>query len=483
MRHFRLTSLLSATTAAALTAGCTVGPDYQTPSVTTPAAWESTPPGVNADGTADLTRWWTAFDDPVLDRLMEDAVAGNHDLRIAGQRVLEARADRAIAAASGEPSLSASATAERARQSKAMPFIPLGGIANSFQAGFDASWEIDLFGKNRRAVEAADASLEAAEWDRRGVLVSLLGELGTDYAALRTAQARIAIAQRTIAADRDELDLARQKFDHGLGSELDVAQADAELQQVSAQQPQLETAVAQNAHAIAVLLGKPPEALTDELSLPGRALPAPPALPALLPSEVVRNRPDLRRAERTAAAANAEVGVAIAAKFPSFNLASTLGGDAGRLNRLLTGPGVAWSLAGSLAQPIYAGGALDAAVEKARAESEALRIAYEQSVFQAFAEVEDALASLSNERRRFDSLQRAVSANRTALDRANALYRGGLTPFLNVVTSERNLFAAEDALAQSDLTLTQQTVALYKALGGGWQVAANAQPETPAPRP
>lgn len=475
----KVETLFSALGIALFAGGCTVGPDYQPPVVETPAEWSAPPAGASESPVA--TRWWSGFADPTLDHLVELAVANNHDVRIAAQRILVARADRVSAAAAGLPSLSANAGAGRSRQSKAMTLMPVGGVANTFQAGFDASWEIDLFGGTRRSVEAADAALDAAVWDRRDVLVSLLGELGTGYAALRTAQDRIAIARRTIAADREGLDLARERFQHGLGSELDVAQAKAELDQVEAALPPLETIVAQKIHALALMTGRPPEALEAMLATPAAVLPAPPTLPVTLPSEVIRNRPDIRRAERMLASANAMIGVAIADKFPKFDLAPSIGGEAGRLNKLLTASGLVWSVAANGTQKIWSGGALDAAVDKAEAVTEENRLAYEQTVFKAFSEVEDALSALGNERRRFDSLREAVAANRIALQRSTALYRGGLAPFINVVNSERNLYATEDALAQSDLSLTEQTVALYKALGGGWQVAADSPPDRPVP--
>jgi NodT family efflux transporter outer membrane factor (OMF) lipoprotein len=451
---------------------CAVGPDYTPPSVEAPAAWSEGMSGLDngPDSAERLTHWWTSFKDPELDRLVALAVAGNHDVKIAAQRVLAARADRTIAAAGFYPSLSSSATAERAQQSKNLTLPHARSLSNTFQAGFDASWEIDLFGKTQRSVEAADATLEAVIEDRRGVLVSLLGELGNDYSQLRSAQERIAIAQRNIAADQDALDLAQQKFGNGLGSELDVAQARAELETVRAALPQFETLVAQNAHAIAVLLGREPGALTDELAGDPRPLPlAPPLLPASLPSEVVRNRPDIRAAERSLASANAQIGVAVAQLFPSFSISPSIGWEAGTINKLLTSQGAIWGLAGSANVPLFQGGALEANVGKAKAIAEEDRLSYQKTVLGAFQDVEDALVALKNEQRRQATLQQVVDANRLALQRSTELYRNGIGNFINVVNSERNLNNAEDALAQSALAWVQQSIAFYKSLGGGWQ--------------
>ncbi len=468
-------------------AACTVGPDYAPPATTAPAAWSEAAPLLDQgpDAGRRLIHWWTSFNDAELDRLVEQAVAGNHDVKIAAQRVLAARADRAIAAAGYYPSLSAGAVAQRVQQSKDLTIPPMPSLSNTFEAGFDASWEIDLFGKTRRTVEAADAALGAVIEDRRAVLVSLLGDLGNDYCQLRSAQERIGIARRTIAADQDALDLAQQKFSNGLGSELDVAQARAELETVRAGLPQFETMVAQNAHAIAVLLGREPAALNEELiETAGTLPPVPPSLPSALPSEVVRNRPDIRAAERTLASANAEIGVAVAQLFPSFTLSPSLGWEAGTMNKLLTSQGLIWGLVGSVNQPIFQGGALEANIDKAKAVTEQDRLLYQKTVLGAFQDVEDALVALKNEQRRQTTLQLAVEANRLALQRATELYRNGIGGFINVVNSERNLNGAEDTLAQSALSAVQQSIAFYKALGGGWQALdqADAPPRQAAAR-
>jgi NodT family efflux transporter outer membrane factor (OMF) lipoprotein len=458
----------------ALVAGCTVGPDYVPPKIDAPADWtEAKTPGLIGTGpeaAKQLDRWWAAFNDPTLDHLVQVAIEDNLDLKIAEQRLVEARAQRTTAAAGFLPTLDASGTAERQRYSTALKFPPYGGVFNTYQAGFDASWEIDIFGKTRRGVEAADATVAATVENRRDVLVSLLAELGQDYAALRSAQARLDIARRNIAADQDALDLTRAKFTGGLGNELDVAQAQAQLQTLNAAVPQLQATVAVQCHAIAVLLGKEPGALEAELATPGPLLPAPPVLPATVPSDVVRNRPDIRAAERQIAGANAEVGVAIAQMFPSFSITPSFGIAAGTLHQILQGNALQWGAPASISVPIFEGGKLEAAVTQAKAVTEEDRLTYRKTVLTAFQEVEDALVGYSTERRRHASLLAARDADRTAVDRATSLYRSGLGAFLDVLDSERSLYSAEDAAAQSDLTLTQQTIALYKALGAGWQV-------------
>jgi NodT family efflux transporter outer membrane factor (OMF) lipoprotein len=478
-RASRRPTLAAGALALTLTA-CTLGPDYTPPAANAPGGWTEAASAKSADpqplvfgpkAKKQLERWWTGFGDPVLDRLVEQAIAGNYDIKVATQRVIEAKADRAIAASSFYPTLSASSQLARYQISGndkgSIPYTTYSSVGT----GFDVSWEPDIFGKIQRQVEAADATLGAQIENRRAVLVSLLGELGTDYMALRSAQERIAIAHRGIALDQDALNLSTAKFKAGLGTELDVAQARAQLEQVRATIPPLATQVAQNAHAIAVLLGRDPGALETELSRDAPLPPSPPALPATIPSQVVRDRPDIREAERTLAAANAQIGVAIAQKFPSFTLSPSALWQVGAINNMSTITGLVTELVGSIKQPILDGGTLDAQEVKAKAVREEDLQTYAKTVISAFREVEDSLVTLNNERERHTTLQREVEADRLALQRATELYRSGIGQFLNVIDSERSLNETEDSLAQSNLTLAQQTIAFYKALGGGWQSA------------
>ncbi len=340
---------------------------------------------------------------------------------------------------------------------------------NFFDADASLSWEVDLFGKTKRTVEAADATVGASVEDRRGALVTLLGELGNDYTALRAAQLRLAIAKRNVDAEQETLNLTRSKFDAHLGSELDVAQSEAQLANVRAVIPQLETIVVQQGNAIAVLLGEEPGALTAELSQSGALPPAPPVLPAAMPSDVVRNRPDIRAAERQLAAANAQIGVADAARYPSLTLNPQAALAGGTLHQMFSSAGLLWVAAASVKQPIFEGGKLDANIRSAEASAEEARLAYKKTVLTAFREVEDSLVAYEAEQRRHKELIMARDASRRALDRASELYKAGLGDFINVLDGERNLYTAEDSLAQSELTLTQTTVSLYKALGAGWQ--------------
>jgi NodT family efflux transporter outer membrane factor (OMF) lipoprotein len=460
------TRLLGASVLVLALAACTVGPDYQAPAPETRAGWQGQQ---QAADFAQIQQWWAAFHDAELDSLVARAIAGNLDVKMAEQHIIEARAQKAVAEAGYYPTVSSSGGASRAHVPKDLFTLPSGNTVNFFDADVSMSWEIDLFGKTKRNVEAAEANLGANIEDRRGALVTLLGELGKDYAALRAAQLRLDIAKRNVDAEAELLDLTRAKYKGGLGSELDVAQAEAQLANVRAVIPQLETTVAQQGNAIAVLLGQEPGSLTAELSESKALPPAPPVLPAAMPSDVVRNRPDIRAAERQMAVANAQIGVADAARYPSLTLSPQAALAGGTLHQMFSSAGLLWVAAASIKQPIYEGGKLDANVRSAEASAEEARLNYKKTVLTAFREVEDALVAYEAEQRRHRELINGRDASKRALERATELYRAGIGDFLNVLDGERNLYTAEDALAQSEQTLTQQTVALYKALGAGWQ--------------
>ncbi|MEC4592637.1 MULTISPECIES: efflux transporter outer membrane subunit [Nitrospirillum] len=473
----RRARLLAATAALALTAACTLGPDYQPPAADAPASWSATATQataqvadktqVNTDPTM-LAHWWTEFRDPTLDKLVADVVAGNLDLKVAEQRILSARAQRQQAAAAQYPSVKGESAAMRNRLPPGATGS-LGGTSNIFLAGFDASWELDLFGGTRRSIEAADANIEAGIENRRSLVMSMLAELGTDYAALRSVQARIVIANENVRLSQETRDLTAAKYKVGLATELQLAEADGQLEQQKAVLPSLATQAAQRAHAIATLTGRTPADVDSLLTTAGPEVPLPPTLPANLPSEVVRARPDIRAAERTMAATNAQIGVKEAARFPKLSLGLIGGFLNPDIGKLLQGDSFGWSVGPTLSGPIYDGGRLKAGVKDAEAQAEEARLTYRKTVLTAFQEVEDALVAYANERQRNETLHRALDAAQRAQDRARSQYRAGLADFLTVLDADRTLATSKDAVAQSDYALVQQTIALYKALGGGWQ--------------
>lgn len=476
--------LLAATLALGVAAlaldACTLGPDYQRPDAPTPERWSDAAQAASHPADPDgLSHWWTGFNDATLDALVGDVVAGNLDVQVAEQRILAARAQRRITAAGQYPSVNGDVDALYNRLPGGL-FSSGAKDSNAFILGFDASWEADIFGGIKRGVEAADASLAASVADRRAVVVSVLAELGTDYAALRSAQERRQIADENVRLSQETRDLTAAKFKAGLASELEVAESEAALQRQKAAIPQLDTTIAQQIHAIAILTGQVPESLEKRLSATGPTVPAPPTLPLSLPSEVVRARPDIQAAERTLAASVAEIGVKEADRFPKFKISLDAGLESGIVSRLFRPDQVGLSVGPQITGPIFDAGRRKAAVQSAQAQAQADLLSYRKTVLGAFREVEDALVAFGNERTRNQTLHRALDASRVAQERARSQYRAGLVDFLTVLDADRTLASARDSVAQSDFTLVQQTVALYKALGGGWQAGEQARPDATA---
>ena len=454
-------------------AGCAVGPDYRPPAVMVPHAWgQGDQPGV-ALAPANLTAWWRGFHDPVLDRLMDRAIANNLDLKVALANVREARALRGIAAADEVPTIDASGTYARLRDTENVRPLPPGFDPGHhfFQVGLDASWEIDLWGRIRRAVEAADATLDAAEDNRRDVLVIVLAEVARNLVAVRTAQQRLIIAQNNIQSQREVVDLTRARFDAGLGTEVDVAQARTVLATTEAQVPALEVARDQPIHRLAVLVGEAPATVLEELRRVDRIPGAPPSVPIGLPSDLLRRRPDVRRAERELAAATARIGVATADLFPRVSLTGTLGVAAIDAAKTFTGGSRFSSIGPEVVWPIFAGGRIRAGIRVQEAHQEAALARYDQTVLAALEETENALIAYGNEHARQQRLAEAVEASQIALTLSRELYLRGLADFLTVLDNERSVYAAEDQRVQSERTLVVSLIALYKALGGGWEPA------------
>lgn len=456
-----------------LLAGCTVGPDYRPPEADVPAGWtEHAATRAEIERTqARMRDWWASFHDPVLDRLVATAVASNLDLRIAGQRLLEAQDMREALSAALAPQIDFSGQAGLQRFSTTLEFPPLPGVSPSnrlWSPGFTASWELDVFGRIRRQIEAQDAELGADIEARRGVLLAVVGELATDYVALRSAQREVVIAESNIRAARDGLALTQRVFTQGLGTSLQVAQAQAELETEQATTSPLRTRIAQLSHAIGVLLGQMPGSVEAMLLRPA-PLPRAPGLPVSLPSMVIANRPDIREAERRYAEASANIGVAVAQLYPDFTLPLSIGLQSSMIHELLAADSLAFQLVLSAAEPIYHGGRINARVHEARAEAEASRLTYQRTVLVAFREVEDRLIAYRNDTGRSAVLHRAAADNALALDRARRLYSAGLTGFLDVLSAERATYESEDAAALGDLARLSDAVALFIAIGAGWQ--------------
>lgn len=461
--------------------GCKVGPTYKQPETGVPGAFTHTGADgfdvasrVNAQKAVDA-EWWKLLGDPVLDSLIQRAAAGNLDLKLAAARIREARAQRGVVAAEAYPQVDATGVAERSRRSK-NTFQDGGGgnfaggrATNLFQAGFDANWELDIFGRVSSGVDAADADIQFAEEDRRDVLVTLVSEVARNYVELRGFQARLDIVRKNIETQRATLELTQSRFKAGLTSDLDVAQAESSLSGTQSQVPSLDRSVQAAIHRIGVLLGGQPTALMSELAASAPIPTTPGELPIGLPSELLRRRPDIRRAERDVAGATARIGVATADLYPRFSLTGSFGFAADKVPSLPDASSRFWSIGPAVRWPLLDWSRIRSNIKVQDARTEQALVRYERAVLGSFEEVENALVAYSREQARRRSLTESVASNRRAFDLANQLYKSGISDFQRVLDSQRSLFAAEDALSDSERTVTSNLVALYKALGGGWE--------------
>lgn len=472
--------------AALLLSGCSaVGPDYEPPKIPVPQQWSETTAGTQPHA-EQPDKWWKTFNDPVLDKLISDAIASNLDLKLALERVKDARALRIATIASGLPSLTAKSNASRRFNNSSSSAASqtggagsaIGGVGvgnqliNIFQMGFDAQWELDFFGGIRRAIESADATVDSEVENSRDVLVTLLGDVARNYIELRANQQLVIITRENLHAQQDTLALTQIRQQAGLASMLEVTQAQSQAATTQAQLPNYETVVKQSIHALSVLLGKEPGALAIRLDQQG-AIPAVAAnvIVTDLPSELLQRRPDIRRAERQLAVANASVGVATAELYPKINLAAFIGLQNTTITDF-TPIGKSWSAASSLTMPIFNWGKLNANIKSKKAQFEQAFLTYQSTVLSAFQEVEDALIAYTKEQERHKALAQAVAANQMAVQLANERYQKGLTAFLDVLESQKALYQAQSDLVSSESQLSSNLVALYKSLGGGWQTEA-----------
>ncbi|WP_313225071.1 efflux transporter outer membrane subunit [Stutzerimonas nitrititolerans] len=446
-------------------AGCAVGPDYRAP--------QPEPARIAHAEDSDYDRsrfesaWWHQFEDPTLDALVVQALAENRKLRIAYSRLRAARAIRDDDASDRFPTVTAGASADIGKAQQ--PGVTERRVnAERYDLGLDMAWELDLFGRIQRRLEASDAQAEAAEAELYQLQVSLIAELVDAYGQLRGAQLRERIARDNLANQRDSHELTEQLRDAGMGSELDVLRADARLATTEASLPQLQAQQARARNRIATLLGQRADRLAVDLS--PRELPAiAKALPIGDPAELLRRRPDIRAAERQLAAATATVGVATADLFPRVSLSGFLGFIAGRGSQIGSSAAEAWGVAPSISWAAFDLGSVRARLRGAQADADGALASYEQQVLLALEESENAFSDYARAQERLLSLLRQSTASRAAAQQAEIRYREGTVDFLVLLDAERERLAAEDAQAQAEVELYRGVVALYKALGGGWQ--------------
>lgn len=443
-----------------LTSGCAVGPDYRRPTVAMPAAHRGAASAPEAKDFAQA-KWWTVFEDPVLQALVREALQNNYDLRIAANRVVQTRAQLGITRANQFPVLSAFAQATREREP------PRSDLTTQYDAGLQLSWMVDFWGQYRRATEAARATLLSTAYARDAVRVTLLANVASSYFQLRALDREMSASTRILTTNRETLRLTRILVDGGASPVTDELQAQLLVQQAEAQITQLEASIAQTENSISILLGRNPGEIPRGLRLDEQ--PHLPEVPVGLPSALLEARPDLRAAEQALVAANADVGAAKAAFFPQIPLTATGGASSSSLSQLVNGPAAAWSVVGGLTQPLFEGGRLRSNYRLAEAQREAAELTYRQTIQQALADVADSLVGYDKSRVYRQQLQDQNATYAETARLANDRYRGGATSFLEVLTTQQQYLASELQLAQASSSELQNYVRLYQALGSGWE--------------
>ena len=497
-RAVRKRAILALVVGAAALGGCTVGPDFHPPGWASPASWFAgpkeavkPPPSVPVAAPVD-PNWWTLFKDPVLTGLERRVAGENLDVKVAGIRFSESRAQLGFARASEFPTFNANGSyvREEASNNGLFALIPSaagatganGAFGNStggttgkqqpfdiFQGGFDASWEIDLWGGVRRSVESSTATSQAADEAKRSTLLSSLAEVARDYIQLRGVQAQLGIARQNVGTSRQSLGLTQQRAAGGVTTDLDVANASAQLRTTLAQIPSLEQQEAQLINALSLLLAQPPNALRAQLATAKSIPPVPPHVPVGFPSELARRRPDIRQAEAQLHAATADVGAAQANFYPSFSLQGSLGLQSLQFGKLFDVNSKQYAVGPGLTIPIFQGGQLRSTLQLRKAQQQEAAVNFQRTVLQAWHDVDNALTAYKAEQTRRDQLIQGVSDYQRALNLAQSRYQQGVADFLTVLVAESSLLGAQLQLASSTTAVSSDLVALYKALGGGWE--------------
>jgi multidrug efflux system outer membrane protein len=474
----RFAPLVAAAVAATLLTACAVGPNYEAPEPSADQGIDESFDNAEAStysGDGSVGEFWQTFHDATLETLVTQALAANHDLRIAQTRVRAARALRRDAAFDLLPSLNATAgyTKQRTATATTQPGAPR--ETELYDAGFDAIWELDFFGRVRRGIQASDAELGAIEAERRDTFVSVTAEVTRTYFELRGQQQQLDVARRNVANQTSTLDLAKARLDAGSGTEFDTARAQAQLSATRGTIAPLEAAVARSIHRLSVLLGREPGALRAQLAPPANLPPLPGIVPVGDPAGLLRRRPDIRVAERDLAGATARIGIAVADLFPRVSFTGSAGyvatdrdglGDSGS-DAFLLAPGISWA--------IFDLGHVQARIGASRANRDGALLRYERTVLQALEETENSLVTHARSRDRLVHDEEALKASTTAADLARVRYENGASDFLQVLDAERTLLESEDRLARSRTEAATSLIAVYKSLGGGWETTAGTQ--------
>ena len=447
--------------------GCAVGPNYKRPPVTVPGTYRGLAADTDPQATASLgdEKWWTVYQDEQLQALIREALAQNYDMRIAAARVLQAQAVLGITRADQFPTITggASANSLRVPRTKTLP----GFESSSNQVNLSLFWELDFWGKYRRATEAARANLLATEWGQKAVLSSLVSNVASAYFQLLELDAEMEISRRTLGSRRDSLRLTEIRAKGGATSLLDVRQSEQLVYTAAASIPDLERRTEQQGNLISILLGRNPGPVTRGKPLVEN--PLLPVVPAGLPSSLLARRPDIQSVEQQLVAANARIGVAKAAYFPEITLTATGGYQSSALTNLFSGPAGFWSFGGQLLQPIFTGGRIRSNVRLTEAQEQEAVLVYQQSIQQAFREVSDSLVAYRKDQEFRAQQQLVTTAAQDATRLSGVRYQGGVTSYLEVLDSDTRYFDAQLSLAQAQLNERLALVQLYNALGGGWQ--------------
>ncbi len=446
---------------------CSVGPDYKAPNSKFMDKWFSSSSEIISREPINK-EWWTIFNDPLLTKYIEQSAENNKDVQIAIANVNRARAVRRENGGSLRPSLNSNVDATRSKSSSANSSFNSGEIRNVYDAGFDASWELDIFGGNRRAIEGADARIGSAMASYNNVMLSTFSEVARNYYEARGAQKRIAITKKNTDLLKQTYDLVNVRLDAGEATQFDVTRAKGEYESTQARLPNLEAELEVNIFSLSVLLGLPPESLLDEMQI---LQPLPPALdivPVGLRSDLLQRRPDIQMAERELAASNADIGKEIANLFPKFFITGDVGSQARNFGDLFMASAGMWSFGPSIRWSVFEGGAIRARIDIEKAENKAALAMYEKTVLDALADTESALTRYGREVETSTKLEQSVQSRREAVKIAQELLDAGEVDYLSVLDAQRELTASEDNLVSSETQAIIKLISLYTSLGGGW---------------